>query len=207
MDTAWREEAANTITHGIGVLLSIAAFLLLIEHPANNEQFVRLVSFSIYGGTLVLLYLSSTLMHGIQREDWKKKLLTLDHAAIFLLIAGTNTPYMLVTLNGWIGWAMLIFVWALALIGIGLKLFHPAKFAKISTQFYLFMGWTILVVIGPLSERLPANGMLWLVAGGIFYTLGSIFYVLRTVPYQHAIWHLFVLAGSLSHFISIYYYV
>lgn len=207
MDTTWREEAANTITHGIGAVLSIAALLLLISHPQNGQQIERLISFGIYGFSLVLLYLSSTLMHGIQREDWKKRLLTLDHTAIFLLIAGTNTPYMLVTLKGWMGWAMFIFIWSLALFGISLKLFHPARFAKISTQFYLCMGWMIVIVIGPLSERLPAEGMSWLVAGGIFYTLGSVFYILKTVPYQHAIWHLFVLAGSLSHFISIYYYV
>ncbi|WP_010277429.1 PAQR family membrane homeostasis protein TrhA [Paenibacillus senegalensis] len=207
MMNTWKEEAANTITHGIGVLCSIAALVLLIIHPSHSGEWPRMISFTIYGVTLVLLYLASTLLHAISRVNWKKVLRTLDHSAIYLLIAGTYTPYMLVTLNGWLGWTVLGFVWLLAVFGIVMKIFCLKWFARLSTLFYLLMGWAVIIVIVPLSQNLALNGLLWLIIGGLLYTLGSLFYVAKKLPYSHAIWHVFVLAGSVAHFISIYYYV
>lgn len=207
MISTWKEEAANTITHGIGVLCSIAALVLLIVHPSHSGEWPRLISFTIYGSSLVLLYLASTLLHGIQRVNWKKLLRTLDHSAIYLLIAGTYTPYMLVTLNGRLGWTVLALVWGLALFGIIMKVFFQQWFARLSTLFYLLMGWAVIIVIVPLSQKLALSGLLWLIAGGLLYTLGSYFYVAKKIPYSHAIWHVFVLAGSIAHFVSIYYYV
>lgn len=207
MISTWKEEAANTITHGIGVLCSIAALVLLVVHPSHSGEWPRMISFTIYGVTLVLLYLASTLLHAIPRVNWKRVLRTLDHAAIYLLIAGTYTPYMLVTLNGWLGWTVLGFVWTLAIFGILMKVFSLKWFARLSTLFYLLMGWAVIIVIVPLSQNLAWNGLIWLIIGGLLYTLGSLFFVAKSIPYSHAIWHIFVLAGSIAHFISIYYYV
>jgi hemolysin III len=202
-----REEKANAISHGIGVILSIVALILLIVQATRQGDPWQIVSFSIYGASLVILYLCSTLLHSIQHKKLKDIFEILDHSAIYLLIAGSYTPFMLVTLRGPLGWSILAVIWSLAIIGIVLKCFFVKRFILLSTLCYICMGWFIVLAIKPLYVHLPFAGIVWLVAGGLFYTFGSIFYVWRRVPYHHAIWHVFVLAGSISHFFCILLYV
>lgn len=201
------EEIANSVIHGIGAGLSIAGLSLLVTLAGLFGDVWRVVSFSVYGTTLVVLYLASTFYHSFSSPRAKRVFRTLDHAAIFLLIAGTYTPFALVTLRGVWGWSIFGFVWTLALAGILLSL-RVANASKLSTALiYLPMGWLIVVAIKPLVAALPFGGMVWLAVGGLAYTLGVVFYVRRTLPFHHAIWHLFVLAGSISHFFAILFYV
>jgi hemolysin III len=202
-----REEIANAITHGIGAIFSIVALILLIMQAALHGDPWQMVSFSIFGTSLIILYLCSTLLHSIQHKKTKDIFEILDHSAIYLLIAGSYTPFLLVTLRGPLGWSMFGVIWGLAIIGIVLKCFYVKRFVLISTLCYILMGWLIVLAIKPLFQNLPFTGLVWLVVGGLFYTFGSIFYVWRRVPYHHAIWHVFVLAGSICHFISVLLYV
>lgn len=201
------EEVMNAVTHGIGTLLSVAGLVLLTVLAYLHGDIWHIVSFSIYGTTLVLLYLASTLYHSFTNEKVKRIFKILDHSAIYLLIAGTYTPFTLVPLHGTLGWTVFGVVWGLAIIGIVLKVFFAGRFTFVSTMCYLGMGWFIVVAIKPLLATVPALGMSWLFVGGLFYTLGSIFYLWKKIPYNHAIWHLFVLAGSVSHFIAVFFYV
>lgn len=201
------EEVMNAVTHGIGTLLSVAGLVLLTVLAYLHGDIWHIVSFSIYGTTLVLLYLASTLYHSFTNERIKRIFKILDHSAIYLLIAGTYTPFTLVPLHGVLGWTVFGVVWGLALIGIVLKVFFAGRFNIISTLCYLGMGWFIVFAIKPLIATVPALGMTWLLVGGLFYTLGSIFYLWKKIPYNHAIWHLFVLAGSISHFIAVFFYI
>nr|WP_255350154.1 hemolysin III family protein [Marinitoga sp. 1155] len=198
---------ANSITHGIGAILSIAALVLLIVFSTLKGTFLQTVSVTIYGISLFLLYLASTLYHSIQHKKTKQILEIIDHSSIYLLIAGTYTPFTLVTLNGKIGWTIFTTIWVLALIGIGLKPFFVKKFRIISTLLYIGMGWMIIFAINPLISSLPLGGIIWLVIGGLLYTVGAVFYIWRKLPYSHMIWHLFVLGGSISHFIAVFFYV
>ncbi|MBP1995281.1 PAQR family membrane homeostasis protein TrhA [Paenibacillus eucommiae] len=207
MSYSIREEIANAISHGIGVLLSIAALVLLIIQAAHYGDSWHIVSFSIYGVSLIVLYTCSTLLHSIQQRKAKDIFEILDHAAIYLLIAGSYTPFLLVTLRGTLGWSMFGIVWGLAILGIILKIFYVKRFILASTLCYILMGWLIVFAIKPLYENIPFPGIVWLVTGGLLYTFGSIFYVWRRVPYHHAIWHIFVLAGSFCHFICVILYV
>jgi len=207
MEYSLREEIANAITHGIGAILSIVALIVLIIFSAKYGDTWHLISFSIYGISLVILYFSSTLLHAIQNIKIKNKFEVMDHAAIYLLIAGTYTPFLLVPLRGTLGWTIFGIVWGLALVGIILKLFFVKRFIVLSTICYILMGWIIVVAIKPLYEALSFPGMMWLVAGGLLYTFGTIFFLWRKIPYHHAIWHLFVLAGSAAHFITVFFYV
>ena len=200
-------EIANSVTHGIGTLLAIAGLVLLVVFAAIYGNAWHIVSFSIYGTTLVLLYLSSTLYHSAQDPRRKHVLRIIDHSAIYLLIAGTYTPFMLVTLQGTRGWVMFGIVWFLALAGILYKIFFINRHVVISTLFYLAMGWMIMFSIGDLFRNLPQNGIILLGAGGLAYTLGMLFYAGRERLLMHAIWHLFVLGGSICHFFSILFYV
>ncbi len=188
-------------------MLAIAALVLLIVFAAIYGNVWHVVSFSIYGTTLVLLYLSSTLYHGIQNQRWKAILRVVDHSAIFLLIAGTYTPFTLVTLREHGGWVIFGIIWGLALTGIAYKIFFINRHVVISTLFYLLMGWLIVFSIRDLVENLPANGIVLLLAGGLSYTLGMIFYAGRERLLMHAIWHLFVLGGSICHFFAVLLYV
>ncbi len=188
-------------------MLAIAALVLLIVFAAIYGNAWHVVSFSIYGTTLVLLYLSSTLYHGIQNQRWKAILRVVDHSAIFLLIAGTYTPFTLVTLREHGGWVIFGIIWGLALTGIAYKIFFINRHVVISTLFYLLMGWLIVFSIRDLVENLPANGIVLLLAGGLSYTLGMIFYAGRERLLMHAIWHLFVLGGSICHFFAVLLYV
>lgn len=201
------EEVMNAVTHGIGTLLAVAGLVLLIVLAYLHGDFWHIVSFSIYGTTLVLLYLASTLYHSFTNEKVKRIFKILDHSAIYLLIAGTYTPFTLVPLHGVLGWTIFGLVWGFAVIGIGLKVFFTGRFKILSTMCYLGMGWFIVFAIKPLIDTVPALGMTWLLVGGLFYTLGSVFYLWKGLPYNHAIWHLFVLAGSISHFIAVFFYI
>jgi len=201
------EEKLNVITHGLGLVLSIAALVFLVIHAANMGTARHIVSFTIFGASLILLYSASTFYHYAQNPKLRKKLNILDHAAIYVLIAGTYTPFTLVTLKGWLGWTIFGITWGIALIGIFFKLFYTGRFDKISTVAYVTMGWIIIFAIKPLIENLPINGLYWLLSGGIFYTAGAILYSIRKVKYNHAIFHVFVLLGSFSHFMAVYFYV
>ncbi|MNQ74295.1 hemolysin-III related [compost metagenome] len=207
MQYSMKEERANALTHGFGVILSIAALVLLVVQAYQHGNAWHIVSFSIFGAALVILYTCSTLLHSFTHAKIKDVFEILDHSAIYVLIAGSYTPYLLVTLRGTLGWSFFGVIWGLALIGIVLKLFYVKRFILASTLCYIVMGWLIVIAFKPLYVELPFGGIAWLVVGGLFYTLGSIFYVWRRIPYHHAIWHLFVLAGSACHFFSIFGYV
>ncbi len=201
------EEVMNAVTHGIGTLLAVAGLVLLTVFATLYGEIWHVISFSIYGTTLVLLYLASTLYHSFTNERLKYIFKILDHSAIYLLIAGTYTPFTLVPLHGVLGWSVFACVWGLAILGIILKVAFVGRFKVISTLCYLIMGWMIVIAIKPLLDTVPIGGIMWLLSGGLFYTLGTVFYLWRKLPYHHAIWHLFVLAGSVSHFIAVFVYV
>lgn len=202
-----KEEKLNVITHGIGLLLSMVALVFLIMKALEIGSIKYMVSFTVFGISLISLYGASTFYHLSRQPNIRAKLNILDHASIYVLIAGTYTPFTLVTLNGWVGWTILSAVWGIALIGIFFKLFYTGRFDKISTIAYVAMGWIIVFAIKPLIEQLSLNGLLWLFSGGVLYTIGAVFYSLNKIKYNHAIFHVFVLLGSISHFISIYFYV
>jgi len=198
-----REEIANAITHGIGVVASVAGGAVLITLAAVHGDAWQVVAASVFVTALVLLYTASTLYHAIPHEVAKRRLKVLDHCAIFLLIAGTYTPFTLIGLRDSWGWLLFGVVWSLAVAGIAFKLFFTGRFRRTSTLIYVAMGWLIILAIGPLVRSVPAMTVAWLLAGGVFYTLGTFFYHNARVPYSHAIWHGFVLAGSVSHFVAV----
>ena len=197
------EEIANSITHGIGAILSIAGLILLVILASLYGDIWRIVSVTIYGTCLVLLYLCSTLYHSIQRPKVKRVLRILDHAAIYLLIAGSYTPFALVTMRGPLGWTILGIVWVLALLGILFKIWFIGRFEVMATIGYILMSWICLVAFKQLIAGLGLDGMLWLMFGGAAYMIGVIFYAWQKLPYNHAIWHLFVLGGSTCHFFAV----
>ena len=198
-----REEIANAITHGIGTGLSIAALALLAIISALEGTASHVIGFTIFGGTLVILYLASTLYHSMSNEKVKKLFRKFDHMSIFLLIAGTYTPFCLTALPGWVGWTVLAIVWICAITGIVIKAFHTGKFEGLSTFLYVVMGWLILPAIKPLYDSVSFQTFLLLMLGGVFYTSGTFFFVKDNKRYYHSIWHLFVLAGSTFHFFSV----
>ena len=198
-----REEIANAITHGIGTGLSIAALALLAIISALEGTASHVIGFTIFGGTLVILYLASTLYHSMSNEKVKKLFRKFDHMSIFLLIAGTYTPFCLTALPGWVGWTVLAIVWTCAITGIVIKAFHTGKFEGLSTFLYVVMGWLILPAIKPLYDSVSFQTFLLLMLGGVFYTSGTFFFVKDNKRYYHSIWHLFVLAGSTFHFFSV----
>ncbi len=201
------EEVMNAVTHGIGTLLAIVGLVMLTVFAYLYGEIWHILSFSIYGISLVLLYLASTLYHSFTDERLKYRFKILDHSAIYLLIAGTYTPFTLVPLHGELGWTVFSIVWGLAIVGIILKVFFVGRFKVISTMCYILMGWLILLAIKPLIATVETSGVMWLIIGGLFYTFGTVFYLWNRLPYNHAIWHLFVLAGSISHFIAVFFYV
>jgi hemolysin III len=201
------EEVANSIIHGLGVLLSVAGFTLLLTFAAIEGDIWRIVSFSVYGATLVFLFLASTLYHSLPGEKAKRIFRMIDHCAIFLFIAGSYTPFMLVKLRDGSGWWLFGLAWGLAALGITQKLVFRHRFAKLSLATYLVMGWMIVVASSELVQALDTGGVAWLISGGLSYTVGVFFYVRKTMPYHHAIWHIFVLAGSICHYFAILFYV
>ncbi len=205
--SAIRNEVANSITHGIGAGLSIAGLSVLVTLAAIKGDAWRVVSFSIYGSTLVMLYLSSTLYHGLSNLRAKHVFRIMDHSSIFLTIAGSYTPFTLVMMRGAWGWTLFGLVWGLAAFGILFKIFFVHRFDIASTIVYILMGWLIVIAYNPMKEVMPAGCIAWLLAGGISYTAGTAFYAWHSLPYHHAIWHLFVLTGSIMHFFAILFYV
>jgi hemolysin III len=201
------EELANTITHGIGAILSILALVLMVILAVTQSSVIAVVSASIYGASMVLLFLASTLYHSFKHPGIKSSLKTLDHCAIYILIAGTYTPFMLISLQGAWGYTMTAIIWSLALFGIFFKIFYQHRFPKLSLFTYIAMGWLIIVASTEMMAKVPMGGLVLLAAGGLVYTLGTVFYVWERFPYNHAVWHLFVLAGAGCHFFAIYMYV
>lgn len=197
------EEIANSITHGLGALFSAFGLIYLLINSIQDGTIWHIVSFSIFGFSLILLYSASTLYHSIQKVNYKKLLRKFDHSAIFLLIAGSYTPFLLVSLRGVWGWSLFVIVWTLAITGIILKFKFISRFQKLSVGIYVFMGWLVVVAANEIALKLDNETIIYLFAGGLFYTLGVGFYIWKKLPYNHAIWHLFVLGGSISHYLAV----
>lgn len=202
------EEIANSISHGIGSVFGIVGLVLLLSQAMEaNAGALAITSYSLYGGSMILLFLASTLYHAVPHPRAKFWLKKLDHCAIYLLIAGTYTPFLLVGLKTPLAHSLMVVIWSLALAGIVFKLVFIHRFKVLSLVTYLLMGWLSVIVIYQLAIKLAPGGVWLLAAGGIIYTLGVIFYVAKRIPYNHAIWHGFVLGGSICHFLAIYLYV
>jgi hemolysin III len=197
------EEIANAITHGIGLLLSIAGFVVLLVLAALRGTAWHIVACSIYGATLICLYAASTLYHAVISPRVKRALRIFDHSAIYLLISGTYTPFLLVSLRGPWGWSLFGVIWGLALAGVLFKFWFVERFAILSTAVYIAMGWLVVIAAKPVITHLSLTAIIWLLAGGLAYTGGVIFFAAKRIPYSHAIWHLFVLAGSICHYFAV----
>jgi hemolysin III len=201
------EEIAHSITHGVGALMSVAGLVLLIVRAVGTGDPWRVVSFTIFGVTMVLLYSASTLYHALTPPRAKNVFKVLDHAFIYLLIAGSYTPFLLVSLRGGWGWAMFGVVWLVTIIGMVFKVWFAGRFRLLSTLLYIALGWMCIIAVKPMLANVPGPGLGWLLAGGVAYTGGSVFYLWRGMPYHHAIWHVFVLIGTACHFVSVYGYL
>ncbi len=201
------EEKINIISHAVGFILSIVALVLLLVYANLYGNVWHIVSVSIFGASLIILYAASTFYHSVKKPELRNRLNIIDHASIYVLIAGTYTPFTLVTLKGAIGWVIFGITWGLALTGIVLKIFFTGRYDVISTIMYVLMGWVIVFAIKPLVHNLSLDGLLWLFAGGISYTIGAILYSIDRIKFNHAIFHIFVLMGSFCHFMSVFFYV
>lgn len=201
------EEKLNVISHAIGCVLAIVATILMADKAIRYGNHVHVVSYIIYGSSMILMYAASASYHYFKEPALRFRLKIFDHAAIYMMIAGTYTPFTLITLKGYIGWILFSVSWGIALIGITLKVYFVGRFRLISTVAYVLMGWLIVFAIEPLKTNLPADGLWWLIAGGITYTLGAVLYMFHKLKFNHAIFHLFVLGGSVCHFIAVYCYV
>lgn len=206
----FKEELANSITHGLGVLFGIVSLIVLLFISIKKQSVVSIVAFSIYGACLILMYLSSTLYHSIPHEKAKQILRVFDHSSIFLFIAGTYTPIALLTMTGRLRVGVLVAMWVIAVSGVLFKIFTFGKFDKfkaVSLGIYIGMGWLTVLTIKPIIQMTSIGFFMWVLAGGLIYTLGTIFYSIKKIPYNHAIWHLFVLAASVAHFVGILIYL
>ena len=201
------EEIWHAITHGIGLALSIAALTIMVAYSSQSGSALSVFASVLFGVTLIILYGSSTLYHAITHHALKKKFQQFDHASIYVLIAGSYTHVTLIALGGALGYGIFAFVWSVALVGIYLKFAYPGRFEKLSLVLYLLLGWLIVIAIKPLFEVMAPGGLWLLLAGGLFYTVGVIFYVWDSLPFNHAIWHLFVMGGSFCHFLMVLLYV
>ena len=199
------EEWLNSLTHGLGAILSVIGTLVLIAAASRLGDAWTIVSFSIFGASLILLYLASTLYHGARHPRVKGLFQTLDHCAIFFLIAGTYTPFLLVNMRGAVGWTLFAIIWSLAVTGVALKIVYRDRFKLLRVGIYLGMGWLIVFVSPDLAASLSETALYLTIAGGIVYTAGVAFYLADRIPYMHAVWHLFVIGGSACHFGAIYY--
>jgi hemolysin III len=206
MQLSVKEELANAITHGIAALFSLFGTILLIQKAQIAEHPYLLLSFIIYGFSIIFLFTASTLYHSFHGEAIKKKLRVFDHIGIYLMIAGTYTPFTLVTLNNSWGIGIFIAVWTIAIFGIAFKLFFTGRYEKISLASYLVMGWIVIIAIKPMIEAIHPNGLWLMVAGGVSFSIGTIFYRWHSLPYQHAIWHVFVMLGGGFHYFAVLYY-
>lgn len=201
------EEIAHAVTHGVGAFAAVAGLAVLVAKAALYGSAIHVVAVSVFGAALVLMYSASTLFHSIPLPRTKQVLRVIDHCCIYILIAGSYTPFTLVTLQGAWGWGLFALVWGLAAVGIVFKIFTTGRFEKLSLAIYLGMGWCALVAVKPLMATLPTGGLWLLLAGGLAYSFGVIFYIWERLPYHHAIWHGFVLAGSVLHYFAILLYV
>ncbi|QWA12025.1 hemolysin III family protein [Sodalis ligni] len=202
------EEIANSVSHGVGLIFGIVGLVLLLVQAGDvGADVTAMTSYSLYGGSMILLFLASTLYHAIPHPPAKRWLKKLDHCAIYLLIAGTYTPFLLVGLASPLAKGLMVVIWGMALVGVIFKLAFAHRFEVVSLITYLTMGWLSLVVIYQLAQRLPVGGLTLLAVGGLIYTVGVIFYACNRIPFNHAIWHGFVLGGSLCHFLAIYFYI
>ena len=199
------EEIANSITHGLGFGLSVAGLTILVVLASMEGDPWRITSFAIYGSSLTILYLVSTLYHSLTHSRTKAIFRRLDHSAIYLLIAGTYTPVILISLRTtWVLYLLPV-VWTMAIIGIYIKIFYIHRYERLTLAFYIFMGWMALIAVKPLFHAIPIESFIWIIVGGFSYTCGVIFYSWVRLPYHHTIWHIFVLAGSISHYIGMLY--
>ena len=185
----------------------MVAIVLLVTRASSYGNAWHIASAAIFGASLITLYAASTAYHSATKAELRARLRIIDHATIYILIAGTYTPFTLITLNGTVGWMIFAFSWGMAISGIILKLFFTGRFNLVSTLMYVFMGWIIIFAVKPLIANLSTEGLIWLVAGGLSYTIGAIIYSIKKVPFNHAIFHLFVLGGSICHFVAVYFYV
>ncbi len=201
------EEVINSALHGVGLAACVGGTAVLVTLASLWGNAWHIVSFSIYGASLIVLYATSTVYHGMRHPGRKRVLRVMDHASVFLLIAGTYTPFTLVPLNGGWGWSIFGVVWGFSLLGIAFKLFFTGRFDRISTLLYVLLGWVMLIAVVPLVRTVPVGGLVLLLLGGISYTVGAGLYLLKRIPFNHALWHVFVLAGSALHFFSILFYV
>ncbi len=201
------EEIFNAIVHGIGALLSIAGLVLLIVFATLKGSMIHVISVSIYGSTLVLLYLNSTIYHSLTNRKAKEVFEIFDHASIYLLIAGTYTPFTLIVLHGAMGWIVFGIIWGLAFCGVLFKSFFTGKLDFISTIIYLIMGWLIVLVFKPLMYSLNTTGLIFLIIGGLLYSVGTIFYLFQKIKFAHVVWHVLVLVATIFHFFAILFYV
>jgi hemolysin III len=207
MKYSLKEEIANAITHGIGALLSIPALIMLIGRSMNEDNSLALASSIVFGTSMFILYLCSTLMHSIHHHKVRKLFKILDHSAIYILIAGTYTPFLLLTIKGTLGWILFGIIWTIAICGVVFKSLFIGRFTIISTICYIGMGWLIVVAIKPLYDGLELAGFLLLIGGGVLYTVGALFYLWEKLPFNHAIWHVFVLSGSTCMFLCVWLFV
>lgn len=198
-----REEIASALTHGLGVILAIGGGAVLITLAAVYAGTREIISVAVFVSSLVLLYTASTLYHSARHPVVRHRLKVLDHCAIFLLIAGTYTPFTIAALRGGWGWSLFGVIWGMAFFGIVFKLFFTGRYRFLSTATYIGMGWLVLIAFIPLTRALEPAALAWLITGGVLYTAGTLFYHLERLPYAHAIWHLFVLAGSICHFAAV----
>jgi hemolysin III len=202
-----REETFSSLTHGLGAGLSLSGSILLVYRAVAFGDLTHIISFSVYGASMILLYTASSLYHGFRQPRLKRVFKVIDHASIFLLIAGTYTPFLLVGIKGSLAWTFLIVIWGLALLGVTFKAFFIQRLQRISVLFYVLMGWLSVVVIKAMLEKFPPGVLIWLATGGVTYTVGVIFYTLKRVPYMHVVWHFFVLGGSLCHYMAVLLYL
>lgn len=198
------EEWMNSLSHGIGLIVSIVGLVFLL---INSDSNTAITASAIYGASLILMFLTSTIYHAVSQQRLKGVLKLFDHSAIYLLIAGTNTPFLLVSIGGWLGGIATGIIWSLALFGVTFKWIVKSRYPKISVATYLIMGWFAVLLIYPLYQALPGAGLWLLVTGGLCFSIGVAFYVAKQTKYTHAIWHLFVIAGCSCHYFAIYYYV
>ena len=201
------EERLNVLSHGLGVLLAAIGTVLLLVKAVSVGTAVHIVSFGVYGASMVILYAASSLYHSATTPVARRRLKVFDHAAIYVLIAGSYTPFTLVVLSGWVGWTLFGIVWGMAVCGVVLKIFFTGRYDKISTAIYVLMGWLIVFAIQPLSEGLPEAGVQWLIAGGVSYTFGALLYSIKRLPLNHALFHVFVVLGTVFQFITVYEYI
>lgn len=201
------EEIANTLTHAVGIFLFFFGSVALLIKGYDSQNVLKIFSAYVFGGSLVFLYTSSTVYHAIFNEKWKRIFQLIDHSAIFILIAGTYTPFLLVAFYDQVHISFIIIMWAIAILGILYKLLPIKKVKIVSTLIYLAMGWMAIFKIKTFYNQLPVEASIWVLVGGLFYSVGTIFYSKDSIPYHHALWHIFVLCGSASHFVAIYLYV